>query len=296
MEVMGVEVEDTFAEAFESYYSRFLVTAHNKKWVEIAAREAVGYGTSMIGCSSEAGVEGYLDPSETPDGRSGAILQVWTSKKKMLHELLGRIGQCILTAPTTAVFDWCTSDCEKLDVGRKMRYFGDGYASKKRIADRRMITIPAMMGEFLIERDIGFSKGVAGGNFLIMGRDIDSTLGAAERAVAAIDMVEGVITSFPGGVCGSGSKVGSHNYDFMHATTNELYCPTLRNEVKDSQVPEGVDHIAEIVLNGIRAEKVKEAMKKGIEAAAGVEGILRISAANYGGTLGNVHIKLYDLW
>jgi formylmethanofuran--tetrahydromethanopterin N-formyltransferase len=213
----------------------------------------------------------------------------------MLHELLDRIGQCVLTAPTTAVFDWC-GECEKVDVGRKMRYFGDGYAKKTNVSGRRMYAIPIMMGEFLIERDIGFSKGVAGGNFLIMGSNLDSSLSAAEAAADEIEGIEGVISSFPGGICASGSKVGSNKYEFMKATTSELFCPSLRDEIPGSMVPEGVGSIAEVVLNGVSRGAVALAMKLGIEAATMVEGIKQISAANYGGNLGNVHIKLYDLW
>jgi formylmethanofuran--tetrahydromethanopterin N-formyltransferase len=295
MKINGVSIVDTFAEAFESHYSRFLITAKTEKWAEIAAREVTGFASSIIGCSAEGGVESYLSVGETPDGRPGAVVQIWTGRKKILHELLDRLGQCVLTAPATAVFDWC-GDCEKVDVGRKMRYFGDGYASKLKVDERQMYSIPVMMGEFLIERDIGFSRGVAGGNFLIMGLNLDVTLAAAEKAADEIADIEGVISSFPGGVCASGSKIGSNKYEFMKATTNELFCPTIRDEIPGSMVPENVGSIAEIVLNGVSRDAVALAMKLGIEAATMVDGIEQISAANYGGTLGNVPIKLYELW
>jgi formylmethanofuran--tetrahydromethanopterin N-formyltransferase len=295
MQINGVIIEDTFAEAFTSNYSRFLITAKNKRWVETAAREATGYGTSIIGCGAEGGIERILDASKTPDGRPGAVVQIWTGKKNMMHELLGRIGQCVLTSPTTSVFDWC-GDCEKIDVGRKMRYFADGHARKTKIADRRMYSIPVMMGEFLIERDPGLAKGVAGGNFLIMGSYQDVTLSSAEKAIDAISGLEGVITSFPGGVCASGSKIGSNKYSFMKATTNELYCPSLRESLTGSKVPTGVSSIAEIVVNGVSEDAVKSGMKQGIEAAANTSDIKRISAVNYGGSLGNVPINLHDLW
>jgi formylmethanofuran--tetrahydromethanopterin N-formyltransferase len=295
MKINNVPIVDTFAEAFESYYSRFLITAKTEKWAETSAREVTGFASSIIGCSAEGGVESYLSAGETPDDRPGAVVQIWTGKKHMLRELLDRIGQCVLTAPTTAVFDWC-GECEKVDVGRKMRYFGDGYATKIKVDGRRMYSIPVMMGEFLIERDIGFSKGVAGGNFLIMGSTLDAALAGAEAAADEISGVVGVISSFPGGVCASGSKVGSNKYEFMKATTNELFCPTLRLEISGSNVPEGVGSIAEIVLNGVSRDVVALAMKLGIEAATSVDGIKQISAANYGGTLGNVPIKLYELW
>jgi formylmethanofuran--tetrahydromethanopterin N-formyltransferase len=295
MKLNGVPIDDTFAEAFESHYARFLITAKNKKWAEAAGREAIGYGTSIIGCSAEGGIERFLTKAETPDGRPGAVVQIWTGKKHMLHELLGRIGQCVLTAPTTAVFDWC-GDCEKIDVGNKMRFFADGYASFRMIGEREIVVIPVMMGEFLIEKELGMAKGVAGGNFLIMGSTQDAALTAAEKAAETIDNAEDVVSSFPGGVCAPGSKVGSNKYKFMKATTNELYCPTLCDQVPETKVPSGVSAIAEIVINGTSEEAVKSAMKEGIEAATSTKGVKRISAANYGGNLGNVPIVLHELW
>ncbi|RMF90979.1 MAG: formylmethanofuran--tetrahydromethanopterin N-formyltransferase [Methanobacteriota archaeon] len=296
MEINGVVIEDAFAEAFNGSYSRFLVTAASEEWVRFAATAATGYGTSVIGCSAEAGVERYLTGGETPDRRPGAVLQVWTGKKHMLHELLGRIGQCILTAPTTAVFDWCQGVCEKVDVGRKMRFFADGYESYRDVGGRQMVSIPVMAGEFLIEEELGVGSGVMGGNFLVMGRGPEETLEASLKASEAIAGLEGVITSFPGGVCASGSKVGSRKYRFMKATTNELYCPSLRDRVQGSRVPEGVGAIAEIVVDGVSEDAVREAMRKGVEAACQVGGVRRISAANYGGSLGKVHISLHSLW
>lgn len=295
MKINGVPIEDTFAEAFEGFYSRFLVTAASEKWAEIAARTATGYGSSIIGCSAEAGIEGFLKKTETPDGRPGMVVQIWTTKKNMLHELLGRIGQCILTAPTTAVFDWCDSG-EKIDVGNKMRFFADGYESYKTVDGREMVSIPVMMGEFLIEKELGIAKGVLGGNFFIMGASQDAALAAAEKAADAIQQTAGVVSSFPGGVCASGSKVGSAKYKFMKATTNEVYCPSLRNRVSETKVSSGVEAVAEIVVNGVSEEAVKAAMKRGIDAATTVKGVKKISAANYGGSLGKVHIKLHSLW
>jgi formylmethanofuran--tetrahydromethanopterin N-formyltransferase len=213
----------------------------------------------------------------------------------MMHELLGRIGQCVLTSPTTAVFDWC-EDCERIDVGNKMRFFADGYASISKIGDRDVVSVPVMMGEFLIEKELGVAAGVAGGNFLIMGLNQDTALEAAEKASDAILNSVGSISSFPGGVCASGSKVGSRKYKFMKATTNELYCPTLREQVSESKVPADVGAIAEIVINGVSESAVRVAIKNGIEASTSVDGVRRISAANYGGTLGKVHINLHDLW
>lgn len=294
MEINGVEIEDTFAESFTSTYSRLLITAVNEKWARIAAMHATGYGTSLIGCSAEAGIEGLLDETKTPDGRPGYVIQLWTSKKRMMDELLGRIGQCILTAPTTAVFNYCESD-ERLDAGHKMRFFGDGFELSSVVDDRDVTVIPIMGGEFVIEKEFGVAEGVAGGNFIILANSVESALEAAESAVQAIDKVEGVITPFPGGICASGSKVGSNKYRFMHACTNELYCPTISETVEGTLV-KGAESVLEIVIDGTSEERVREAMKKGIEAACKIEGVKGITAGSYGGTLGNVHIYLRKLF
>lgn len=294
MEINGVEIEDTFAESFESIYSRLLITAVSEKWARIAATCATGYGTSMIGCSAEAGIEGFLDEAKTPDGRPGYVIQIWASKKRMMGELLGRIGQCILTAPTTAVFNYCESD-EKLDAGHKIRFFGDGYESAGTVDSRKVTVIPVMGGEFVIENEFGVARGVAGGNFIIIADAEESALKAAEAAVDAIDKVEGVITPFPGGICASGSKIGSNKYKFMHACTNEMYCPTISDDVRGSLV-KGAGSVLEIVIDGTSEELVRGAMKKGIEAACKIDGVRGISAGSYGGTLGNVHIYLKELF
>lgn len=294
MQLNSAEIEDTFAEAFTSYYSRFIITAASEKWAKIAAQEATGYATSLVGCSSEAGIERYISPEETPDGRSGYIVQVWAPKNKIKDELLGRIGQCVLTAPTAAVFNYCDSE-EKLDIGYKLRFFGDGYERVEKRYGREVVAIPIMLGEFLVEKELGISKGVDGGNFLIFAEDQKSALEAAEKAVGAISLVEGVIAPFPGGVCASGSKVGSRKYKFMRATTNEQYCPTICNLVEKTKV-KGMGAVAEIVIDGISEEKVREAMRAGIESAAKTRGVKKITAANYGGTLGSVRIHLRELF
>jgi formylmethanofuran--tetrahydromethanopterin N-formyltransferase len=212
----------------------------------------------------------------------------------MMNEILGRIGQCVLTSPTASVFNWCESD-EKLDAGHKMRFFGDGHQSEGTVGERNVTKIPIMGGEFVIEKEFGVAEGVAGGNFIILADSMESALKAAEDAVDAIEKVEGVITPFPGGVCASGSKVGSNKYKFMHACTNELYCPTICEAVEGSVV-KGAEAVLEIVIDGTTKECVKEAMKKGIEAACKIGGVKRITAGNYGGTLGNVHIRLRELF
>ncbi len=292
MLLRGVEIEDTYAEAFTGTYARVLVTAATKKWAELAAIEATGYGTSMIDCSAEAGLEGP-HASSTPDSRPGVVMQVWTSKKNMKAELLGRLGQCVLTSPTAAAWNYCDSE-EKLDVGRAMGFFGGGYQEERQLYGRSVVAIPIMMGEFLIERDFGFAKGVAGGNFFMLAKSQAAALSAAEKAVEAIKRIEGVIAPFPGGVCASGSKIGSR-YKFLKASTNDEYCPTIAHKVPKTKVS-GIGGVSEIVLDGIDESRVTEAMRAGIEAASKVEGVVKISAGNYGGKLGGVKIHLHELF
>ncbi len=289
MKVNNVEIEDTFCEAFSGYFARVLITAETKRIAYEAAREATGYATSIIGCSAEAGIEKYLSPAETPDKRAGYVIQIWTSKKKIEHELIFRLSQCVLTMPSTRVFNYLEGD-EKVKAGYKIKYFGDGYEKEVESYGRKMVSIPIMFGEFLIEQEFSIAKGIMGGNFLIMAENQASALIAAERAVDAISEIDGVITPFP--ICASGSKVGS-KYKFLKASTNEIYCPTLSSSVENSKVKD-VKAVLEIVINGISEEAVKEAMRAGIEAAC-IDGVKRISAANYGGKLGQYKIYLRDI-
>lgn len=294
MKVNGVEVEDTFAEAFDSWYSRFVITAVSEKWARTAAAEATGFGTSLIACTAEAGIERMLSSEETPDSRPGCAVQVFAPKKKLAMELIKRIGQCVLTAPTTRVF--ALGEGEEIDVGFKLKYFGDGYEELRQEFGREMVVVPVMMGEFMIERNLTMAKGVAGGNFIILASDAESALTAAERAVGAISEQEGTITPFPGGVVASGSKVGSKKYKFMPATTNERFCPTLREKVANSALDPETNAVAEVVIDGVSREAVAEAMRLGIQAATQVEGVRRITAGNYGGNLGKHKIYLNELF
>ncbi len=300
MEINGVYIEDTFAEAFPIWIGRVLITAATKKWAKIAATEATGFGTSVIMCPAEAGIEKYVPPSKTPDGRPGFIIQICHPKKKGLEEqMLERIGQCVLTCPTTAVFNGLEEDKDdEVKVGFKLKFFGDGFEKKDKLNGRTIYRIPIMGGEFITENKFGIKKGVAGGNFFILADTNATALLAAEAAVNAINSVEGVITPFPGGIVASGSKVGASNpkYSFMKATTNHKMCPTLKGVVEDSELPEDVNGVYEIVINGLTEEHVKEAMKQGILAATKVKGVKKITAGNYGGKLGPYQIKLRELF
>ncbi|MHA1594931.1 MAG: formylmethanofuran--tetrahydromethanopterin N-formyltransferase [Candidatus Baldrarchaeia archaeon] len=297
MKINGVEIEDTFAEAFQMWMARVLITAESLEWAYTAARSAVGFGTSVIMCPSECGIDVEVPSEKTPDGRPGVTIIICTSKKKSLGEqLLARISQCVLTAPTTAAFNALEDPEITFPTGRQIRYFGDGFEEKGEIGGRTVWKIPVMEGEFIIEETFGGKKGVAGGNFLILSENLKAGLEAAKRAVDVISKVEGVITPFPGGICRSGSKVGSLKYKFMHASTNHQYCPTLREKVTDSKIPEGVNCVYEIVINGLTLESVKEAMAVGIREAAKVPGVKMISAGNYGGKLGQYKIHLHELF
>jgi formylmethanofuran--tetrahydromethanopterin N-formyltransferase len=297
MEINGVEIEDTFAEAFGIQVSRVLVTAATKKLAKIAATEATGYGTSVIGCPAEAGIDCYVPPEETPDGRPGYIIMICNmSKQKLDHELLERVGMCVLTAATTAAFNALDDGEEKLKTGFKLKFFGDGFEKELDIDGRTVYSIPIMSGDFLVEGEFGIKSGVAGGNFFIMGDSQSSALIAAEVAVDAIDAIKGAITPFPGGVVASGSKVGSNKYKFLGASTNEKMCVTLKDSVEGSEIPTDVNGVYEIVIDGENEEVVKEAMKVGIEAAVKVPGVLKISAGNFGGNLGAFKINLHDLF
>ncbi|HSQ02216.1 MAG TPA: formylmethanofuran--tetrahydromethanopterin N-formyltransferase [Methanobacterium sp.] len=297
MEINGVEIEDNFAEAFGIQVSRILITAATKKLALVAATEATGYGTSVIGCPAEAGIDGYVPPQETPDGRPGYVIMICNmNKDKLDHELLERVGMCVLTAATTAVFDWMEDPDEKLKTGQKLKFFGDGYEQKLEIEGRKIHSIPLMSGDFLVEAELGIKAGVAGGNFFILAENQPAGLLAADAAVDAIEAVSGAITPFPGGIVASGSKVGSMKYKFLGASTNEKMCVTLKDEVEGCEIPENVNGVYEIVIDGVDEEAVKAAMKEGIEAAVKISGVIQISAGNFGGNLGKYQIKLHELF
>ena len=252
-----MEIEDNFAEAFGIKVSRILITAATKKLALVAATEATGYGTSVIGCPAEAGIDGYVPPQETPDGRPGYIIMICNmNKDKLDHELLERVGMCVLTAATTAVFDWMEEPDEKLKTGQKLKFFGDGYEQTLDIQGRKIHSIPLMSGNFLVEAELGIRAGVAGGNFFILADNQPAGLLAADAAVDAIEAVAGAITPFPGGIVASGSKVGSSKYKFLGASTNEKMCVTLKDEVEGCQIPENVNGVYEIVIDGLDEEAV----------------------------------------
>ena len=289
-----VQIQDTFAEMFPLWVSRILITAENEKWVQIAANVTTGFATSVIMAPAEAATESVVSAEQTPDKRPGALVQIYNRDRFALkHQLMERIGQCIMTCPTTAAFNGLLGK-RVLRVGSSLRYFGDGFQKKTRVADRKCWKIPVMEGNFIVEDGFGAQEGVAGGNFMIFAGDQAAGLKAAEAAADAIRArAPDVIMPFPGGVCRSGSKAGSLKYK-MKASTNHPYCPTLRTLVPDSVVPENVNCVYEIVMNGLSLDAVKNAMKQGVTAAAEVPGVVKISSGNYGGKLGPFKALLKD--
>jgi len=294
LSIANIPIEDTFAEAFPMTAARAVVTAETAAWASTAGQMATGYAASVIGCDAEAGIERLLVPEETPDGRPGISLLLFAFNREALQKaLVNRVGQCVLTCPTTACYNGLPLVKDKnIRVGGNLRFFGDGYQVSKKLEGRRYWRVPVMDGEFTCEDVFGTTKGVAGGNFLILGRTQAAALAAAEAAVAVMQRVPGIILPFPGGVVRSGSKVGSR-YKKLRASTNDAYCPTLRGLVK-SALPEGANAVYEIVIDGLDLAAVEEATRVGVRAAC-VSGVLGISAGNYGGKLGPFHLYLHKL-
>ncbi len=301
MQIGSTEILDTYAEAFGARYTRLLITAVDDYWLDAALRSLTGYGTSVIGCDAEAGVERMLPPGETPDGRPGAAVLLFAFTTEAVGTAAThRVAQCVLTCPTTACFNGLPDVEENVSLGKYLRYFGDGFESRESRVEsheperkRELWRIPVMDGEFIIEATAGVAKGVAGGNFILQAESQATGLLAARRASEAIARLAGVITPFPGGVCRSGSKVGS-KYKALKASIADAYCPTLRDQVK-TELVDGAQCTYEIVIDGVDQAMVAAAMRTGIEAAAGA-GVLAIGAGNYGGKLGKYPIKLHELF
>ena len=299
----GAVVDDTYAEAFRSLYAEILITARDRTWVDHALRAATGNGSSTILCDCEAGLDRYVGPGgdesfPTPDGRPGAIVQLHVPRfrkdrvEALERSLLVRISQNVLTCPTASCFSLLDTD-RYYKLGRKIAYFGDGYQFRDVRHGRRVWVIPILGGEFVVDRRFGYREGLMGGNLWYLGEDVDSALAAAERGVAAIEKIPGVIMPFPGGVAGSGSKAGSQ-YSFAIASTYEKFCPTLRGVLGEkSALPEGVGSVMEIIIDGRDLESIINATQAAITASRDTPHLVRISAGNYGGRLGKSFIYLH---
>ena len=296
MERQGVRIVDTFAEAFDMRAARVVITAGSPAWARTAAQSMTGFATSVIGCKIEAGIEAELAPDETPDGRPGVSVLVFGFDAEGLGgRLVDRVGQTVLTCPTTACFDGLPHAADRVVVGGQLRHFGDRFQSSKMLEGRRYWRIPVMEGEFLVQEAFGVQKAIGGGNFLILARDQGAALEAAEAAVHAMRTVRGVVLPLPGGVVRAGSKVGAKRYKKMIASTNDAYCPTLRGRAGvDSELPDHVNSVLEIVVDGLDRPAIERALRAGIDAACR-PGVVEISAGNYGGKLGKHHFRLHAL-
>ena len=295
MKIREVFIEDTFAEAFGMRAARVIITARTLRWAREAGLKLTGFATSVIACKVEAAIERELTPAETPDARPGVAVLMFTMDAESLGKrLTERIGQTVLTCPTTSCFDGLPDAPDRLPAGRALRVFGDKFQISKVVAGQRYWRVPVMEGECLLQESFGMQKkGVGGGNFLILAENAEIALGAAEAAVKAIDGTPGVILPFPGGIVRSGSKVGARHYKGMIASTNDAYCPTLRPLTR-SALPDGANAVLEVVLDGLDAPTISRAMRAGIEAACR-PGVIAISAGNYGGKLGPHHFHLRQI-
>ncbi|MCB1958286.1 MAG: formylmethanofuran--tetrahydromethanopterin N-formyltransferase [Rhodocyclaceae bacterium] len=293
----GVVIDDTFAEAFPMKATRLVITAHNPTWAMHAATAATGFATSVIACGCEAGIERVLSPDETPDGRAGVSVLIFSmSGKELAKQIERRVGQCVLTCPTTAVYAGL-DEGEPVALGRNLRFFGDGWQISKMIDGKRYWRVPVMDGEFVAEETTPVTKGVGGGNLLILARDTDTALAAAEAGVAAMRAVPNVIMPFPGGVVRSGSKVGS-KYPALMASTNDAFCPALTPLAKKTELSDEVRCVMEIVIDGLTDADVSAATRAGMDAIiarGSAAGVVRLSAGNYGGKLGPFHFHLHKL-
>ncbi len=293
LQLGSTRIVDTFAEAFRLRYGRIVVTAYDDHWLDAALAAVCGYGTSVIGCDAEIGLERRLPAEESPDGRpAAAILAFGFAAEPLAKAIANRVGQCLLTCPTTAVFDGLPESSDRAPLGKQIRYFGDGFEKTKVFAGRRYWRVPVMDGEFLVEETCGIAKGIGGGNLILQAASLPAALTAARRAVGAIATIAGTITPFPGGVVRSGSKVGSR-YPGLRASTNDAFCPGLVGRVETELLP-GVEASLEIVIDGIDEPAITQAMAAAMQAIASPD-VLAISAGNYGGKLGKFHFHLHQV-
>ena len=295
MIINGIKIEKTFAEAFPMKASRLIITAESKNWLKKAVDSMTGFATSVIACGCECGIEKEISPSKTPDGRLGmTVLLFAMNSESLAKQVLRRVGQCILTTPTTACFSGLETD-EKINLGNAIRYFGDGFQISKRINNKKFWRIPVMEGEFIIEDKTSITSGIGGGNILIIGTSNKEVLKAGEAAVKEMKKIDNIILPFPGGIVRSGSKVGS-KYKNLIASTNDAYCPTLKGITK-TNLDKDIECVLEIVVDGINEKDIALAMKEGTSIICKKfnKGIKSISAGNYGGKLGPFHFHLRDI-
>lgn len=294
MVINGVPIADQYAEAFEMFACRAIVTAAKPAWALAAGQSVSGFATSIIRCDVEAAIERTLGGRETPDGRPGvSVLFFARTAEGLAQAVTRRVGQCVLTCATTACFNGLPNSPVVFGGGAALSLFGDGHQQRVEAHGRSCWSIPVMDGDFICEDEFSIVRGVAGGNFIIMGIDQGITLAAAEAAAHAARAVPDVILPFPLGIVRSGSKVGSQ-YSGLGASTNHQFCPTLRAIINDSMLPDQSECAYEIVIDGLTRDAVANAMRAGIHAAC-LPGVREITAGNYGGKLGELRLPLREI-
>ncbi|GAB4315815.1 MAG: formylmethanofuran--tetrahydromethanopterin N-formyltransferase [Promethearchaeota archaeon] len=291
-------MEDTYCEAFDGVGVQLAITAADEDLVKYATQAFVALPSSVFG-DAEGGIVKWLKPGQSPDGRPGSVVQLWvlgTGKKALakLYEQLGRrMRQGVLVVPTTAAFDAFPGEPDgEFDLMDNVGHCGDGFEDEVEHAGRRVVRVPIMMGhDFFVERHVGHGKGVMGGFFWFFCDSVENGLAVGRRAVEASREVDDVAHVFE--VCAAGSKVET-NYPEIGPTTNHRLCPTLREKIPDSLVPEGVRSIPELVLNAFKLEDLKTAMRHVYEAVRALPGLVRVSTGNFGGKLGRHKIPLRE--
>ena len=263
------KVEDTFFEAFEGKYVRALITGPNEKIVRRAA----------------------FDSTSTP---SAVIGRVEDDVKKFAFELSYRLRQDILVKPFTRIFDYSDKESDEyIEMMDIVGHCGDGYEWIVEEYGRKMINVPIAVPDFQIEEKFKLNDGIMGGNFWYLCSTPEAVLEAGEKALKAIENVEGAIAPFD--ICSAASKPET-NYPEIGPTTNHVYCPSLKDKLGDeSKVAEGVNYIPEIVFNAVDEDSMNAAMKAAIDATLDVDGVIGISAGNYDGKLGDKKVNLLDI-
>lgn len=294
MEINGVPVEDTHAEAFAMPYARLVMTGRNGKWAYEVSRLAVGCATSIIACGCEAGIEAAAADFKTPDGRPGERLLFFARTAEGLHkELVKRVGQVCLPAPAIQVFNGLDAGAP-FELGTKLGYFGNGFQREEKHHGRNCVAIPCTAGDFVVEKTVNIGAGVGGANFWIFAQSNKTGLRAAEKAAEAIASMPGLILPFAGGVVAAASRLGG-KYDFLAASTQEDFCPTIpAAKNPNRKLPPKVEAVFEIVIDAVSRDVAEKAMAVGIRAACG-GGVVKIGAANFGGKLGDVNLSLHGV-
>jgi formylmethanofuran--tetrahydromethanopterin N-formyltransferase len=297
-QLLPTMIDDVACEAFAGLGLQVLVTANNKRLVQSAVSNFTALPSAING-----GVEGGIGLTPQThynlDHRPGTICQLWVAgtgnraRVKLEEGFAFRARQALMTTPTVAVFNALDAE-PKFDISASIGQYGDGFETLVEQYNRKLISIPLMMGhDFLIEREIAYKEGVMGGFLWLFCDSLDHALAIGQKAVEAARERPGVGVIF--GVCPSGSKLKSTNYPTYGPSTNQVLCPALRGKLSDSGVIAGVQSIPEIVFNAFDLQTLKNALKAVISTIQDEQGLIRISSRSFGNQLGNYSISLQDL-